>query len=207
VFFLGFSFFGTKGLPVLPAMGDSTAAATAPRGLATRVMFNGDGDGKFGLMPLFRDEELDFLIGIRSCLCWRETEIWRAIEISAADLRRSSLSGSSLLGLATVLGTDMEGEANAVLETSDGRGRVAEEVVALRFRLVAGGGWIWTCLCIALCGIVAVEILDAEVDVELPSDRDEVDPDTEGGAWWICGAIICQFGSSSLGFMGNGVGS
>jgi len=74
------------------------------------------------------------------------------MEMSAADLRRSSRSGSSSwLGFITVmgLGGDGEGEPNAKFETSAGRGRVAEEVVALRFRRAAGGDWIMTCFGVA----------------------------------------------------------
>jgi hypothetical protein len=104
------------------------------------------------------------------------------------------------------LGEDVNGEPKAELETSAGRGRVAEDVVALRFRRAAGGDWITTCLGVTLCGVEAVEMLDAEVDVEWPSEREEAEPDTDGGAR-LWGTIICQSGSSNLGLMGNGAGS
>lgn len=127
-------------------------------------MCSGDGEGKFGLGLLLRGDELDFLIGIKSWRCWRETEICRAMEISAADSRRSSRPGSSswLIGVET----EVKGKPKAELDTSAGRGRVAEEVVALRFRRAAGGDWITTCLCVTMCGVEAVEMLEAEVDVE-----------------------------------------
>lgn len=116
-------------------------------------MLSGEGCGKFGVLDFgFETDGLDFLIGINSCRCWRETDIWRAMEMSAADLRRSSRSASSgvrvlEMGFGTVddfdgvdsLDVERLGEPKAALDTSAGRGRLAEDVVALRFRLVAGG--------------------------------------------------------------------
>jgi hypothetical protein len=177
------------------------------------VMFSGEGDGKFGL-GFLRDEELDFLMGMRSWRCWRDTEIWRAIEMSAADLRRSSRSLSSLvgslaagLGMAVDLGIETIGLLYAMLETSEGPVRIDEEVAGRRFRLVAGGAWIWTCLGVVLCGIEDVEMLDADVDVECPSDREEIDPDNDDGAFWLRWVIICHAGSSNLGFIRKGAPS
>jgi len=124
---------------------------------------SGEGEGKFGFGDLLcgdleelREVEEDFLMGMRSWRCWRETLIWRAMEMSAADLRRSSRSASSearvMMGLVTDLEVGMgmdEGEPKEALETSLGWtsfGVVVEEVVALRLRRVAGGDWICTCL-------------------------------------------------------------
>ena len=50
-----------------------------------------------------------------------------------------------------------------------------------------------------------VEMLDADVDVEW-SELELVEPET-GGVVACCGVIICQVGSSSLGFIGKGAGS
>jgi hypothetical protein len=92
--------------------------------------------------------EPDLVMGIRSCLCWRETEICLAIEISAAILRFSSRSSYSLSPASLLLdfGIDVEGEQEDILRFSDGRGRIVDEVVALRERVVGGGACICVCL-------------------------------------------------------------
>ena len=72
------------------------------------------------------------------------------MEISAADLRRSSRSSCSVF-FTTFSGSGIEegvgpDDPKVALETSSGWGLVAEDVVALQFRRAAGGAWIWTCL-------------------------------------------------------------
>jgi len=67
------------------------------------------------------------------------------MEISAADLRRSSRSSCSVFfanfgsGMGEAAGPD---DPKVALEISSGRGRVIEDVVALRFRRAEGGAWI-----------------------------------------------------------------
>ena len=61
--------------------------------------------------------------GRRSCRCWRERLIWRAIEISTADL--STESDSSIEGLVTCVMTD----CLALLASSDGAVDVDGEII------------------------------------------------------------------------------
>ena len=127
--------------------------------------------------------------------------------MSAAVLRRCSCSSSSI-GFIEAESLRMENDASETSE-SLGWGRVADVVVALRDRerSFGGGASIFTvCRVEAVKGATdVVEMLDADVDVEW-SELELVEPETEGVA--ACrGAIICQAGSWTLGFIGRNAGS
>lgn len=186
------------------------------------------GDGKFWLYFDLRLGFEDAFMGMRSWRCCRETEIWRAMETSAAVLRRSSCSSISVLtsrcfsrdfleidggaGLARGMDdrADFDIDPDDEVEASESflRGwATVDVVVALRERSLGGGAWIFTVLRLeAVKGEIEVaDMLDAEVEVEW-SELEVVEPETEDGVTW-CGLMICQAGSSSLGFIGNGAGS
>ena len=172
-------------------------------------MLSGAGKGKLRLGVLLSDGELGFLIGIKSWRCFREREICRAMEMLAADSRRSSFSESSsrlVLVTAMALGEVCNGKPKADFDTSAGRGRAADTVVALRFGRAAGTVWVVTSLGIAVCGGEDVDVLDAEVDGEWLCESEEAELAFEGGVGCLWGDIICQSGSWNLGLMGNGVG-
>jgi hypothetical protein len=103
---------------------------------------------------------------------------------------------------------EVENDASEASESLRWR-RVVDVVVVLRDRerSFGGGAWIFTVFKFeAVKGAMeVVEMLDADVDVEW-SELELVEPETEGVVA-CCGAIICQAGSSSLGFIGKGVGS
>ena len=165
-------------------------------------------------------------MGIRSWRCWRDTEIWRAMLMSAADLRRSSRASSVSMGRdgdglfnETVEG---EGEPKAALETSLGRRVVgglvslglrevdrsvgrwgAEVVVAALLRRPVGAGWIWICFWRGAALYGEEVMLDADVEVEWLSERDEAEPEEIEVVVWTL--IICQVGSSILGFIATGI--
>jgi hypothetical protein len=157
------------------------------------------GDGKFWLyFPLRFGFEED-LMGISNWRCCRETEIWRAMDTSAAVFRRCSASSISFLasglsrdflgrergtGLSETDGVvdfDIEPEDD-VVEASESflRGCVPV-VVPLRERSLGGGAWIFTVLRLLVVkgAMDVVEMLDADVEVEW-SEEELVEPDTDG---------------------------
>lgn len=109
--------------------------------------------------------------------------------------------------MVVLFGAERDGEPNSELDTSEGRAWITAVVVVLRERILDGGDWMWTVLCVedALCGVEVEEMLDAELEVEW-SDPEDEEPAAEWVGSW-CGFIICHVGSSSLSFAGSGTGS
>ena len=110
-------------------------------------------------------------------------------------------------GMDDRVGFDIDPDDEVEAAESFLRGWATADVVALRDRSLGGGAWIFTVLRLEVVkgAIEVVDMLDAEVEVEW-SELEVVEPETEDGLTW-CGLIICQVGSSSLGFIGNGAGS
>jgi hypothetical protein len=129
-------------------------AATSPSGLSSRSTFTGV--KVFRLKLGLEFGRLGGLIGIISWRCWRDTDICRAIEASAALLRRCSRSSISFSVRITFdTGGVDDVSVSLLLET-------LLDVVALRER--SFGIEVWD-----LMGFEAtapVEMLDADVDVE-----------------------------------------
>ena len=155
------------------------------------------------------------------------------MERSAADLRRSSRSPSLMTSFGDVEGlavvedvlkvdlrvgfgsvdifTIAEEAPKAALVNSTGRGteRVADEVVAALLRRAAGTAWISTCVLtdteVDVFGGESI-MLDAEVEVECPSDLDTDEPpdiDVVVPYPEFTDATICHVGSSNFGFNGT----
>ena len=168
------------------------------------------GEAKLWLYFDFRlGLEVDAFMGIRSCRCCRETEIWRAMETSAAVFRRCSCSSVSVLLVScrdfsvedfldvdsgAGLDTDADGVNDLDMELSEdlaeasesfrrGWAVVVDDVVALRERSLGGGAWIFTVLRLeaAKGATDVVDMLDAEVEAEW-SELELPDPEIEDPA-------------------------
>lgn len=127
------------------------------------------------------------VIGIKSWRCCRETEIWRAMDTSAALLKRSSRSSCSVLLSMSIdfFGAEEADRDGDVRDASEsfhrGKGWVTiEAVVALRERSLGGGACILTVLRLEVVNgaIDVVDMLDADVEVEW-SELELVEPEME----------------------------
>lgn len=88
----------------------------------------GDGPGLRRRLPL------EVFMGMRSWRCWRETEIWRAMETFASVLRRAWVSSSdfweSMDGRGCEWVAEGEGEMAVVRERMGSGWRVGESIVS-----------------------------------------------------------------------------